>query len=111
MKLSEMAGDDPGVCIKLGDLIKECDITPDQAKLVFFWLVDNVFAKGNWIADGEKPKGEKSNLQITIRGVDEAERLRTPFWKNKNLYLPFIGALIAMTGKDILDKVISHFFK
>ncbi len=76
MSLSEFTKDNPEVAVKLTELAKHAGISLDEARYAFFWLLENVFVQGHWHSDGKD-----ANMQITVKGSDEAERLRWPFWK------------------------------
>lgn len=76
MALSDVTKDNPEVVCKLNELAEAAGLTPDQARYAFIWLLEKVFASGNW-----HQLGDNANIQITIKGSDEAEWMRLPTWK------------------------------
>jgi hypothetical protein len=76
MGLSEISQNKPEAVVNFQQLADYAGVTLDQAKYAFIWLTENTFAKGNWIRDGTD-----ANIQITVKGSDEVDRLRLPAWK------------------------------
>jgi hypothetical protein len=113
MALSEATKDDPQIQCRLDELAKAADLTPDQTRHAFFWIVQNIFAQCT-VSPGSGEDFNKGHLTITIKGADEAERLRLPAWKRflfneaaqYGLAIAIIGGIIAGIIGGLIVKCI-----
>jgi hypothetical protein len=109
MELKDATGSNPHTVVKLVELAKKADITYDQARFCFIWLLEELFAKGNWTNNGKD-----ANVQITIKGCDEAERLEAPFWKrwltNETVILTVVVSLLAAVLGAALGAFLTPMF-
>jgi hypothetical protein len=76
MALSELTKDNPEIGVQLAELAQRAGITLDQARYAFVWVIENAFASGNWTFDQKT-----ANVQITVKGSDEVQRLKTHWLK------------------------------
>jgi hypothetical protein len=78
MATAELAEGEPGKIVFLSQLMERTGMTADQATITFRWMVENGFCDGRLLST-EDARGGK--IFLTVKGMDEVERLRLPFWK------------------------------
>jgi hypothetical protein len=110
MSLSEISKDNPDASCRLSELAKHAGITHEQARDAFYWMIENAFATGMLHNDGPD-----ANVTITVKGADEAERLRLPMWKRfllgDNMRYVGIGIASGVIGGIISGVVVGVILK
>jgi hypothetical protein len=89
MELQQATKGDPKVVVSLADLSRRAGITLDQARFALAWMLEHAFAAGISAA-------ETTNLQITVKGMDEVTRLRMPFGV-RHWNIPGVPVLVITT--------------